>query len=177
MMVLAVILAGFVWMVRSRFKARFMQAYILFYTVLLVMVVNKGNKETVSEFQGDNLGPLSLARWAVLALVVLMALRMKVPPTFKSDVLLGMLAILFVLDAMLSSTYSDDFVYSFPRAAGFAVLGIGLVRGLAFYLHKNENAVAFFRFHYYIAWMVLLPALVFHYSGFDSFGVAMVMGR
>jgi O-antigen ligase len=177
MMVLAVILAGFLWMVRYRFQSRFMRAYMLFYTVLLVMVVNKGNKDTVNEFQGDNLGPLSLARWAVLGLLVLMALRMKVPPAFKTDALLGIMVLLFVVDSLLSSTYSDDFTYSFPRAAGFAMLGVGLLRGLAFYLHNNENCVGFFRFHYYIAWLVLLPALVFHFAGFDSFGVSMVMGR
>ena len=150
MMVLAVILAGFLWMVRYRFPARFMRGYMLFYTVLLVMVVNKGNKDTVNEFQGDNLGPLSLARWAVLALLVLLALRIKVPPTFKTDALLGMMVLLFVIDSLLSSTYSEDFTYSFPRAAGFAMLGVGLLRGLSFYLHNNENSVGFFRFHYYI---------------------------
>jgi len=78
---------------------------------------------------------------------------------------------------LLSSTYAENFNYSFYRALSFTLLAISMMTGATFYLHRAENCIKFFKFHYYIVWLTIVPILLLHLVGLDSLGVTMIMGQ
>ena len=74
---------------------------------------------------------------------------------------------LFLVDILISTTYADDFSYSFMRAASFITLAVAISAGFVYYFYWRANCVRFFQFHYYLAWLVMVPALLFHLTGLN----------
>jgi O-antigen ligase len=177
MIVLALLVGSVLWLLWYRFRDRYLRGYGLFFLILLVYASNKtgyGIPESMSE---GAFSPLSLLRWALLGVLFVLSVRVKRPPNFRADVPLAVLSVMLVADMLVSSTYADSFNYSFYRALSFGLLAISMVTGVTFYLHRAENCVHFFRFHYYIAWLAIVPILLAHLAGQDSLGVTIIMGQ
>src|SRR5581483_7694581 len=98
MIVAGVLLITMLWLLVYRLKDRFMRAYGAFFLVLLFFVVNKGSLNEMAFFSQDALSPISLLRWLTLGVLVVVSLRMRKPGSFRVDVLLAVLASLFLLD-------------------------------------------------------------------------------
>src|SRR5215813_13357036 len=105
------LLVTFLWALVFRLKERFMRAYGAFCFVLLFFVVNKGSLDQLAFFSQDALSPMSLLRWLTLGVLVVVSLRMRRPDSMRVDVLLAVLASLFLLDIMLSTLYAEDTSY------------------------------------------------------------------
>jgi O-antigen ligase len=177
-MIVLILLAGSVlYLLKSRFTDTFMRGYGLFFLILLVYASNKAAYGIPDSMSESAFSPLSLVRWGFLGVLFLVSVRMKRPPHFRLDVPLAAFAGLLVGDMLLSSTYAQDFNYSFYRALSFTLLAISIMTGAAFYLSSAEHCIKFFRFHYYIVWLTIIPILLIHLAGFDGLGVTIIMGQ
>ncbi len=177
MIVAGVLLATILWLLIYRLKDRFIRAYGAFFFVLLFFVVNKGSLDQLAFFSQDALSPMSLLRWLTLGVLVVVSLRMRRPGSFRVDVLLAVLASLFLLDIMLSTLYAEDTSYSFMRALSFVLMAIAVFTGFVFFLHLRTNCLNFFRLHYYITLCLLPTAMLLHLAGLHEYGAAVVMGQ
>lgn len=177
MIVLALLVGSVLWLLKYRFEDRYLRAYGLFFLILLVYASNKAGYGIPDSLSEGAFSPLSLVRWVLLGVWLFYSIRMKRPPNFRNDAPLAGAALLLVVDMLLSSTYAENFSYSFFRALSFAMLAVSVLAGMAFYLHRAENCVRFFRFHYYVAWIALAPMLLLHIAGMDRFGVTIIMGQ
>lgn len=177
MIVLILLAGGVLYLLKTRFTDPFMRGYGLFFLILLVYASNKAAYGIPDSMSESAFSPLSLVRWGFLGVLFAVSVRMKRPPHFRLDVPLAAFAGLLVGDMLLSSTYAQDFNYSFYRALSFTLLAISIMTGAAFYLSSAENCIKFFRFHYYIVWLTIVPILLIHLAGFDGLGVTMIMGQ
>ncbi|MEP7271364.1 MAG: O-antigen ligase family protein, partial [Acidobacteriota bacterium] len=177
MIVLILLVGSVLLLLKYRFKDRFIRGYGLFFLILLVYASNKGAYGIPDSMSEAAFSPLSLVRWAMLGLLFVLSVRMKRPEQFRMDVPLAAMSIMLVADMLFSSTYADNFNYSFFRALSFALLAIAMVTGATFYLHRAENCIHFFKFHYYIVWLAIVPMLLLHLTGLGSFGVTIIMGQ
>jgi O-antigen ligase len=84
---------------------------------------------------------------------------------------------LFLADILISTTYASDFSYSFMRAASFVALSVAIGAGFVYYFYWRVNCVRFFQFHYYLAWLVMVPALLFYLVGLGRYGATVLMGQ
>ncbi len=177
MMVLILLVGSVLWLLKYRFGDRYLRGYGLFFLILLVYASNKAAYGIPYSMSEGAFSPLSLVRWGMLGLLAVLSVRMKRPPQFRIDVPLTVIAVMLVVDMLFSSTYAENFNYSFYRALSFALLAISMVTGTSFYLHRAENCIRFFRFHYYLVWLALVPILLLHLVGLDQLGVTMIMGQ
>lgn len=177
MIVLALLIGSILYLLRYKFEDRYLRVYGLFFLILLVYASNKSGYGIPDSMSEGAFSPLSLVRWALLGVWLFYSLRLKRPPGFRNDAPLAMLGLLLLGDMLLSSTYADNFSYSFFRALSFVMLAVAILSGMVFYLHRAENCVRFFRFHYYAAWIALVPMLLLHLVGLNSFGVTIIMGQ
>lgn len=177
MIVLGILIGSVLWLLKYRFEDRFMRAYGAFFLILLIYASNKTGYGIPDSMSEGAFSPLSLVRWAFLGVLLFVSMRMKRPADFRSDVPLVGMSLLLVVDMLFSATYAEDFNYSFYRGLSFALLAVSVITGCAFYLHSAERCVRFFRFHYLIAWITVVPMLVLHILGLDRFGVTIIMGQ
>lgn len=177
MIVLALLVGSVLWLLKYRFEDRYLRVYGLFFLILLVYASNKAGYGIPDSMSEGAFSPLSLVRWGLLGVWLFYSVRMKRPPNFRADVPLALATLLLVGDMLLSSTYAGNFSYSFFRALSFAMLAISILAGMGYYLHRAENCVRFFKFHYYVVWIALVPMLVLHLAGLDGFGVTIIMGQ
>lgn len=177
-MIVLILLVGVVLgLLKYRFEDRYLRGYGLFFLILLVYASNKAAYGIPDSMSEGAFSPLSLVRWALLVVLFYMSVRTKRPPLFRLDVPLAVLSVMLVADMLFSSTYAENFNYSFYRALSFALLAISMVVGTTFYLHRAENCIRFFRFHYYIVWLAVAPMLLMHLTGLGRFGVSIIMGQ
>lgn len=177
-MIVLILLAGAVlFLLTYRFKDRFMRGYGLFFLILLVYASNKAAYGIPDSMSEGAFSPLSLVRWGMLGLLFVISVRMKRPAGFRLDVPLAALSFLLLGDMLLSSTYAENFNYSFYRALSFVLLAVAMITGTTFYLYRAENCIRFFRFHYYIVWLSIVPMLLLHLGGLGRFGVTLIMGQ
>lgn len=174
--VLLAIIGTLLWLLRYRFKDNFFRAYALFFLVLLVYASNKEYYGISPAMSEGNFSPLSLVRWGCLMLFVWQSWKMTRPANFTGDTRLLAVIVLLVLDMMLSSIYADSVSYSFMRAVSFGLLTFAVIKGTGFYLFSSVNCLQFFRFKYYVAWIVLAPLLLMLLSGI-GYGVTIIMGQ
>ena len=177
MIVLALLAGSVLWLLKYRFEDRFMRAYGAFFLILLVYASNKTGYGIPDSMSEGAFSPLSLVRWALLAILMIVSLRMKRPADFRSDIPLVGMSLLLVSDMLLSAIYAEDFSYSFYRGLSFTLLAVSVMSGCAFYLHSAERCVRFFKFHYILAWITLVPMLILHIVGLGRFGVTIIMGQ
>jgi len=177
MVVAAIVVVGLLWLLRYRFHDWFIRVYGLFFLVLIFYGLNKGGQGEIDELAVGTFSPLSLARWGLLGVLFVVAARVPKPKEFRADLLLTALAILFLAYIVVSTTYAEDFNYSFMRAASFIVLSGAILTGFVFHLYWRVNCVRFFRFHYYLAWLALVPAMLLHLAGLNQYGSAIIMGQ
>jgi hypothetical protein len=177
MIILGLLVGSFLYLLRTRFRDRFLRAYGLFFLILLVYASNKAAYGVSPDMAESAFSPLSLVRWGLLAVLFLVAVRMKTPPGFRPDILLAGLSGLLLGHMLLSSTYAENFNYSFYRALSFTLLAIACLVGATFYLHRAEHCVQYYRFHYYAAWIAIVPMLLLHLAGLGRFGVTIIMGQ
>lgn len=177
MIVLVLLVGSVLYLLKTRFADTFMRGYGLFFLILLVYASNKAAYGIPDSMSEGAFSPLSLVRWGLLGVLFVVSMRMKRPPHFRQDVPLAALSVLLVADMLLSSTYAENFNYSFYRALSFVLLAISVMTGAVFYLFRAENCIKFFRFHYYIVWITIVPILLIHLVGLDSLGVTMIMGQ
>src|SRR5262245_19104945 len=119
--VLIIIVTTLLWLLRYRIKDNFLRAYGLFFLILLVYASNKEYYGITAAMSEEAFSPLSLVRWGLLLIFALQAWRMRRPASFRIDVVLGAMVILFLCDLLISAIYAEDFKYSFLRAASFAL--------------------------------------------------------
>jgi O-antigen ligase len=177
MIVLALLVGSILWMLKYRFEDRYLRAYGAFFLILLVYASNKtayGIPESMSE---GAFSPLSLVRWGMLGVWLFYSVRIKRPPNFRNEAPLALITVLLLGETILSSTYAEDFNYAFYRALSFIMLAVSVMIGMTFFLHRAENCVRFFRFHYYVVWITIIPMLLLHLVGLNSFGVTIIMGQ
>jgi hypothetical protein len=177
MIVLILLVGSVLYLLKTRFTDTFMRGYGLFFLILLVYASNKAAYGIPDSMSEGAFSPLSLVRWGLLGVLFIVSMRMKRPPNFRLDVPLAAISVLLVADMLLSSTYAENFNYSFYRALSFVLLAISVMTGAVFYLSRAENCVKFFKFHYYIVWITIVPILLIHLAGFDGLGVTMIMGQ
>ena len=178
MIVLALLIGSILWLLKYKFQDRFLRAYGLFFLILLVYASNKRGYGISDAMSEGAFSPLSLVRWACLILLFVVSMRMKKrPENFRRDVPLAAFGILLLADILFSATYAEDFNYSFYRGLSFAFLALSMLTGAVVYLHRAENCVRFFRFHYLVAWITLVPMLLLHLVGLNSLGVTIIMGQ
>ncbi len=177
MIVLALLVGSILWLLRYKFQDRFLRAYGLFFLILLVYASNKRGYGISDAMSEGAFSQLSLVRWALLIVLFVVCMRMKRPENFRTDVPLAALVILLVADVLYSATYAENFNYSFYRGLSFAFLALSMLTGAAIYFHSAENCVRFFRFHYLIGWITLVPMLLLHIVGLNSLGVTIIMGQ
>jgi O-antigen ligase len=177
MIVAGALILMLLWALGYRLKDRFIRAYGAFFSVLLFFVVNKGPLSEMSFFSQDAASPMSLLRWLTLGILVVVALRQRRPPTLRVDVVLLVLASLFLLDILVSTTYAEDMRYSFLRALSFVLMAVAILSGFVFYLHWRTNCLQFFRLHYYTALALLPTAMLLHLTGLHRFGATVLMGQ
>lgn len=171
--VLSVIVAGFLWLLRYRFRDNFLRAYGLFLLILIVYATNKAYYGISSEMSEAMFSPLSLVRWGLLLIFVWQAWRIKMPGTFRPDAGLVGLVGLLLGDMLASAFYAGDFSYSFLRAVSFALLAFAVMRGMTFYLFHSVNCLSLFKLKYYAAWIMLAPAMVMLLSGL-GYGITII---
>src|SRR6188768_998874 len=135
MIVLILLVGTVLWLLKSRFPDQFMRGYGLFFLILLVYASNKAAYGIPDSMSEGAFSPLSLVRWGLLGVLFIISMRMKRPPQFRVDVPLAALSVLLVGDMLLSSTYAENFNYSFYRALSFTLLAISMMTGATFYLH------------------------------------------
>lgn len=174
--ILLVIIGTLLWLLRYRFRDNFMRAYGLFFLILLAYASNKEYYGITPGMSEGTFSPLSLVRWACLMLFVWQAWQMSKPANFASDTRLLAIVILLLCDMMLSSIYAESIGYSFMRAMSFGLLAFAVMKGMALYLFNSVNCLRFFRFKYYVAWIVLAPLVVMLLSGI-GYGVTIIMGQ
>jgi len=177
MVVAAIAMAGLFWLLIYRFREPFMRAYGLFFSILLYFGLNKGSDSDLTDPATGIFNALSLARWAFLAILFVIAIRLPKPEGLRADTSLTILASMFLSDIAISTTYAGDFNYSFMRATSFISLSIAISVGFVYYLYWRANCVRFFRLHYYIAWLALLPPMLFYLLGLNQYGTAVIMGQ
>ncbi|HKQ78076.1 MAG TPA: O-antigen ligase family protein [Blastocatellia bacterium] len=177
MLVALITIGGLLWLLLFRFRERFMRAYGSFFLILLFYVLNKGGESEVDELATGTFSPLSLARWGCLGLLFVIAIRLPRPEGIRADIPLTVLVSLFLSYILLSTTYADDFSYSFMRAASFTALAVAIGAGFVHHFYWRVNCVRFFQFHYYLAWLVMAPALLLHLVGLNRFGAAVLGGQ
>ena len=177
MIVLVLLIGSVLWLLKSQFPDTFMRGYGLFFLILLVYASNKAAYGIPDSMSEGAFSPLSLVRWGLLGVLFIVSMRIKRPPQFRTDVPLAAISVLLLADMMLSSTYAENFNYSFYRALSFVLLALSMMTGAAFYLHRAENCIKFFKFHYYIVWLTIVPILLLHLVGLDRFGVTIIMGQ
>jgi O-antigen ligase len=177
MIVAAILLISIAYLLRYRLRDRFVRAYALFFGILLFFVLNKGQLNEVESLSGDATSPLSLLRWLLLGVLLLTALRVKRPQSLRPDVPLVATIDLFLVDVLLSTTYSVDAGYSFLRALSFVLMAAAVLVGGSYSLYWRANCLQFFRFHYFIAWSILPSAMFFHLTGLHRLGATVLMGQ
>jgi len=177
MVVATITIAGLLWMILYRFREPFMRAYGSFFLILIFYVLNKGGESEVGELSAGTFSPLSLARWGLLGVLFFIAIRLPRPEGIRTDLPLTLLGSLFLADIALSTTYADDFGYSFMRAASFIVLAVAIGAGFVHHFYWRVNCVRFFQFHYYLAWLVMVPALLLHLGGLNRYGATVLGGQ
>jgi hypothetical protein len=177
MITLVGLMASFLWLLRYRFRHRFLRAYGLFFLILLIYGTNKTAYGISEEMSEGAFSPLSLVRWAALGVLVFAALRMRMPPRLRPDIPLAALIVLLLCYILLSSTYAENFRYSFLRALSFTLLAIVMLVGMAYYFHHREHCLDYFRFKYYAAWIAIAPMMLLHLVGLDSLGVTILIGQ
>ncbi len=177
MVVAAIVVAGILWLLRYRLQERLIRAYGLFFLILLFFVVNKGEGSTVEDLAAGTFSPLGMARWGLLGIVFVLAMRERKPEGYRSDTSVGIIAGIFLCNILISTVYASDFTYSFMRGASFILLAVAILIGFTRHFYLRVNCVKFFRLHYYIAWLVLVPAMLLHLAGLDRFGASIVMGQ
>lgn len=175
--VLILLVSSLLWLLRYRFKDRFLRAYGLFFLILLVYASNKWLYGLSESMFDSAFSPLSLVRWALLGVFVWCAVRLRKPAQFRPDVSLGAVGTLLLLDILLSSLYADDLSYSLLRGVSFVLLAVAMMTGMAFYLYWSTNCLHFFRLKYYVAWIVLVPMLLLYMTGLGQYGVTVIMGQ
>jgi O-antigen ligase len=174
--VLIILVGSVLWLLRYRFRDRFLRAYGLFFLVLLVYASNKEYYGLPSAMYESAVSPLSLIRWGLLLLLVWMALRMKRPAGFRADILLGALVVSLLSYVLISSVYADDFGYSFMRGLSITLLTVALVKGLSSHLFSSVNCLNFFRLKYYVIWITIPLMFVMLISGV-YYGVTLIGGQ
>jgi O-antigen ligase len=176
MVIGGIVIICVLWLLASRYREKFIRAYGLFFLVLLFFVLNKGEGNQINEMADGVFSPLSMLRWISLGVLVWFSIRTSRPEGYRSDVALGVLGGLLLTDILISTSYAEDFNYSFMRAISFVLLAIAILTGFPRYLYWRVNCIKFFRLHYYIAWCVLLPAILMHLAGLHNYGVSVIMG-
>jgi O-antigen ligase len=176
MIIGAFVIIFVLWLLTRRYHEKFIRAYGLFFLVLLFFVMNKGEGNQIDELAEGVFSPLSMLRWLSLGLLLLVSLRILRPTGYQSDAALMVMGGLLLADILISTFYAEDFSYSFMRAISFILLAIAMLLGFARHLYWRVNCVRFFRFHYYIAWCLLVPAMLMHLAGLHSYGVSVIMG-
>jgi len=171
--VLAIIVAGFLWLLRYRFRDSFLRAYGLFFLILIVYATNKAYYGISPEMSEAMFSPLSLVRWGLLLLLAWYAWRTKMPGAFRPDVGLVALVVLLLGDMLASAFYAGDFSYSFLRAVSFVLLAFAVMSGMTFYLFRSANCLRLFRLKYYAAWILLAPAMAMLLSGL-GYGITII---
>ncbi|MGE0132667.1 MAG: O-antigen ligase family protein [Blastocatellales bacterium] len=177
MIVTAIVVAGLLWLIRYHFREWFIRVYGLFFLILLFYVLNKGGESGIDDLATGTFSPLSLTRWGLLCVLCVVAVRVPKPEGIRADVPLILLVMLFLADIALSTSYAEDFSYSFMRAASFVILSVAVLTGFVYHLYWRVNCVRFFRFHYYLAWLALVPPMLLHLTGLNRFGATVVMGQ
>lgn len=178
MIVVAIVIAVTLWLLRSRFRDWMTRAYGLFFLVLLFFVLNKGEgSASIDELAAGTFSPLSLARWALLGLLLFVAARVPRPDGMKRDAPLTAFLLIFFADILLSTFEADDFSYSLMRAVSFIAMAVAAFTGLAHHLYWRANCVRFFKLHYYLAWCVLGTAMLLYLTGLGQYGATLVMGQ
>jgi O-antigen ligase len=176
MLIGAIVIIFVLWLLVRRYHEKFIRAYGLFFLVLLFFVMNKGEGNQIDELAEGIFSPLSMLRWLSLGLLLLVSLRLLRPKGYNSDAAVTVLGGLLLTDILISTFYAENFNYSFMRAISFILLAIAMLLGFARHLYWRVNCVRFFRFHYYIAWCLLFPAMLMHLAGLHSYGVSVIMG-
>src|SRR5262245_57847936 len=176
MLIGAIVIIFVLWLLVRRYHEKFIRAYGLFFLVLLFFVINKGEGNQIDELAEGVFSPLSMLRWVSLGLLLLVSLRILRPKGYQSDAALMVLGGLLLADILISTFYAEDFNYSFMRAISFILLAFAMLLGVARHLYWRVNCIKFFRFHYYIAWCLLVPAMLMHLAGLHSYGVSVIMG-
>jgi len=177
MLVAAIIMAGLLWLLIYRFRDPFMRAYGLFFSILLYFGLNKGADGDFADQGAGIFNILSLARWAFLGILFVVAIRLPRPERIRADTSLTILVSLFLANIGLSTTYAGDFNYSLMRAVSFIGLSIAISVGFVYHLYWRANCVRFFKFHYYLAWLALVPPMLLYAVGLSQYGAAIIMGQ
>jgi O-antigen ligase len=177
MVIGGIVIICVLWLLARRYREKFIRAYGIFFLVLLFFVLNKGEGNQIDELAEGVFSPLSMLRWISLGLLLWVSIRTARPEGYRADVALGVLGGLLLADILISTSYAEDFNYSFMRAISFVLLAIAILIGFARHLYWRVNCVKFFRLHYYIAWCVLIPAMLMHLAGLHSYGVSVIMGK
>ncbi|MBO0797296.1 MAG: O-antigen ligase family protein [Blastocatellia bacterium] len=176
MIIGAFVIISIVWLLIRRYHEKFIRAYGLFFLVLLFFVMNKGEGNQIDEFSEGVFSPLSMLRWISLGWLLWVSLRTPRPDGHRSDAALWLLGGLLLADILISTFYAEDFSYSFMRATSFIILAAAIPLGFFRHLYWRLNCIRFFRLHYYIAWCLLVPAMLLHLAGLHNFGVSVIMG-
>jgi O-Antigen ligase len=177
MLVATVLILTVLYLLYYRFTDKFLRAYGAFFLILLFFITNKGSLSETEALSGESQGVLSLIRWALLGVMVLISLRERQPAEMRVDSVLLVLTGLFLLDIFISTTYAEDVSYSFMRAASFVLIALSIVTGALRYLFWRAKCLQFFRFHYYIALCLLPLPLGLHFAGLHQYGATVLMGQ
>jgi O-antigen ligase len=176
MIIGAIVIITVLWLLARRYREKFIRAYGVFFVVLLFFVMNKGEGNQIDELADGVFSPISMMRWVLLGLLLLISIRIGRPEGYHSDAAIGVLGGLLLADISISTFYAEDFKYSAMRAISFILLAFAILIGFVRYLYWRVNCIRFFRLHYYIAWCVLVPAMLMHLAGLHSYGVSVIMG-
>ena len=177
MIVSIVLILTVLYLLYYRFTHGFLRAYGAFFLILLFFVTNKGSFSETEALSGEPQGALSLIRWALLGVMVLISLRERQPDEMRVDSVLLVLIGLFLLDVLISTTYAEEVSYSFMRAASFVLVTLSIITGALRYLFWRAKCLQFFRFHYYIALCLLPLPLGLHLAGLGEYGATVLMGQ
>jgi O-antigen ligase len=159
-----------------RFNDNLLRAYGLFFLILLVYASNKEYYGIPPEMSEGAFSPLSMVRWLLLVGFFAAAWRMKTPASFRVDIGLTALIALLLIQMLASALYAESFSYSFLRSSSFTLLAFALMKGLSAYLYGSLNCLHFFRFKYYVAWIVIAPMMFMLLSGI-GYGVTIIMNQ
>jgi len=177
MIVLGALCLSFCWLLRYRVRGRFLRAYGALFLILLVFASNKTEYGIPMSMTEGAFSPLSLARWGLLVLLVYAAFRLPKPARYRPDVMLGALVMMLLTNILLSTFFAADFSYSMLRALSFVLLAVALLMGFAFFLAGRDECREFFLFHYYAAWIVVVPVLLLYVVGLEAYGASIIMGQ
>ena len=86
MLVTLITIAGMLGLLIYRFREPFMRAYGMFFLILLFYVLNKGGEGEVNDLSGGTFSPLSLARWGLLGILLIIAIRLPKPEGLRAEV-------------------------------------------------------------------------------------------